>query len=209
MRPLGIVLAGGRGERMRAGSPKALVVLGGRTLLDRAVATLASLCAEVAVVAPEAMDVGSASAIRVFDVPGFEGPLAGLVAGLEWAGEEEALVLGVDFPCVGGDLPRMLVVRLDASRNASPSFDAIVPRPDGIAQPLVAAYAPTAAGALRIALESGVRSLRSGLDRLHVDWLDDAVLAAIPGGTRCLLNVNTPDDLALATERLAAAGDRT
>jgi molybdopterin-guanine dinucleotide biosynthesis protein A len=69
----------------------------------------------------------------------------------------------------------------------------------------VAIYADSTAVALRAALESGVRSLRGGLERLRVEWLDDAVLAAIPGGAACLLNVNTPDDLRLAAERLAAA----
>src|SRR5262249_32784657 len=57
MRTLGVLLAGGRGTRLGAGIPKALVVCGGRTLLARALATLDTLGDAVVVVAPRGLEL--------------------------------------------------------------------------------------------------------------------------------------------------------
>ena len=54
----GIVLAGGRGVRLRAAGPKALVRLDGVTLLDRSIATLRECCDDVIVVAPVSVELG-------------------------------------------------------------------------------------------------------------------------------------------------------
>ena len=55
----GMVLAGGRGVRLGAGIPKALVELDGIPLLDRAIDTLASCCGQVIVVAPRGIELGT------------------------------------------------------------------------------------------------------------------------------------------------------
>jgi molybdopterin-guanine dinucleotide biosynthesis protein A len=117
-------------------------------------------------------------------------------------------VLGVDFPCVGSDFLRVLATRIEAPADPSPPRHAVVPKPGGIAQPLVAAYAPAAAARLRAALESGVTSLRGGLERLEVDWIDAAALAGIPGAAGLEFNVNTPEDLARADAWLGAGARR-
>ncbi|HEY8770638.1 MAG TPA: 2-C-methyl-D-erythritol 4-phosphate cytidylyltransferase [Thermoleophilaceae bacterium] len=49
---VGIVPAGGRGERLGAERPKAFVVLGGKPLLDHSVSALASVCERVVVAVP-------------------------------------------------------------------------------------------------------------------------------------------------------------
>src|SRR6185369_331782 len=82
MRSLGVLLAGGRGTRMGAGTPKALVVCGGRTLLARARATLETLCDAVVVVAPRELELPVPLEDRVDDPPGARGPLAAMLAGL-------------------------------------------------------------------------------------------------------------------------------
>jgi len=199
----GVVLAGGRGRRLGLGVPKARAGIAGRTLLERAVATLAEACGEVIVVAPAGLDLGPCAARRVCDVAGFAGPLAGLVAGLEACAGADVAVLGVDFPLAGAGWPRALLERLaaDASHGAAVAR-AVVPRPGGFAQPLVAAYGAGAAAELRVALECGVTSLRGGLEKLAVTWLEDADLAVLPGGATALLNVNTPADLDAARRLL-------
>ena len=56
---VGVLLAGGRGVRMGAEVPKALVHLEGRTLLAYAIATLRACVARVFVVTPESLDLGA------------------------------------------------------------------------------------------------------------------------------------------------------
>ena len=60
---VGVLLAGGRGVRMGAEVPKALVRLEGRTLLAHAIATLRACVARVLVVAPETLDFGDLAEI--------------------------------------------------------------------------------------------------------------------------------------------------
>jgi molybdopterin-guanine dinucleotide biosynthesis protein A len=201
----GIVLAGGRGERLMLGIPKARAELVGRTLLESAVATLGQACDEVIVVAPPDIDLGPSRARRVYDASGHFGPLAGLVAGLEACGGEACAVLGVDFPLVSPALVSALLARLDGAHGA----DAVVPRPGGVAQPLVSAFWATSAPSLRATLEAGTTSLKGGLERLTVTWLDDATIESLPGGAGALLNVNTPSDLEAARRALAAATERS
>jgi molybdenum cofactor guanylyltransferase len=210
-RRCGIVLAGGRGERLGAGRPKARALLAGRTLLERAVGTLRDACDEVVVVAPEGIDIGHTAARRVRDVAGHAGPLAGLVAGLEACEAADCCVLGIDFPLVTPAWPRALLERLAAAgaSDATTAARAVVPRPAGESQPLVAGYGAGAAAVLRAALERGVTSLRGGLEELAVEWLDDAALSALPGGIAALLNVNTPADLAAADRALAGIAGGT
>lgn len=199
----GIVLAGGRGERMGAALPKALVELEGVTLLDRAMATLRECCDDVIVVAPAVVDLGAFAARRVFDGESQEGPLAGLVAGLEACDGETAAILGVDFPMVSAGLFRELAECLDAAADAGDLVDAVVARPGGIAQPLVSVMRVRASAILRAAFDEGVRSMHGGIERLNVRWLDDEWLARRAGGAEALLNVNTPGELAVAQRILA------
>ena len=84
--PLGVILAGGKSTRM-GGSDKALLTLGGQTLLARAAARLGPQVSGMAVSAngdpARYADVGLP--VLADSVPGFPGPLAGVLAGLDWA----------------------------------------------------------------------------------------------------------------------------
>ena len=94
MRSLGVLLAGGRGTRLGTGIPKALMVCGGRTLLARALGTLATQCAQVVVVAPHGMELPVPRAERVDDPPDAHGPLAAWYASGARAKLEAALAAG-------------------------------------------------------------------------------------------------------------------
>ena len=197
MSTFGVLLAGGRGTRIGAGVPKAQVEIGGRTLLAHAIAALVPVCDEIAVTVPAGMALPPLRHRRVTD--GGEGPLGALVAALESAEWERAVVLGVDFPLLRGATLAALAARLG-------NFDAVIPRPRGAAQPLAAVYAPTARALLAAAWRDGERSVMRALGRLDVRWLDDAELDELPGGRTVFLNVNTRADCAEAERRLAAGG---
>ena len=198
MRTLGVLLAGGRGTRLGAGVPKALVPCGGRTLLARARATLGSLCDAVVVVAPHDLDLPVPRSDRVDDPAGARGPLAAMVAGLDARAFDEALVLAVDLPLVTAPaLSALRALRGDAL--------AVLPAPNALPQPLAAWYASGARGGLAAALRSGERSVIAACETLGPRLVGDDELAAIPEGGGFQWNVNTPEDLARA-ERMLAAG---
>jgi molybdopterin-guanine dinucleotide biosynthesis protein A len=197
-RTLGIVLAGGRGERLGAGVAKAAVELAGVPLLVRAVAILRPLCDDVVVVAPSALELPCERALRVDDPELAAGPLAGLVAGLSSRAFQAALVLGVDLPLVSAALLAELRGRLGDAL-------AVVPVPGGRAQPLAACYAPGALAPLAAALARGERALVPAVLNLSPLLVEDQVLEKLAGGVAAFLNVNTPADFARAERALLAA----
>lgn len=196
--PLGIVLAGGAGERLAAGRPKALVELAGGTLLARAARTLGSVCDGVVVSAPGAMALPRCPAPRVDDPPGAAGPLAGIVAAARAHPGRDAIVLGIDFPLAGAALLRALLARLGTR-------EAVIPAPGARPQPLVAVYTVRALARIAARFDEGERAVTRAVAGLDADRPDDAALAALPGGAVALLNVNTPADLAAAARSLAGA----
>jgi molybdopterin-guanine dinucleotide biosynthesis protein A len=200
-RPLGILVAGGRGRRLSPDGPKAHATLGRETLLERALACLAPLCGGIVIalsskVAPPATLPDGV--MVVLDLPGTRGPLAGLVAGMSARPFEVALVLGVDFPLARGAALAALAARLDGRM-------AVVPEPGGRPQPLFAAYSGAAREPLARALARGEQALVPAVMALDPLRLGDEELAMLEGGLENFINVNRPDDLADARRRLDAS----
>src|SRR6266571_7372527 len=119
--PLGLVLAGGLARRM-GGGDKARIRIGGATILQRVLARLKPQCAAVILNAngDPARFADTALPVVADSVPGFAGPLAGILAGLDWAAAHAPAI--ADLVSVPGDcpfLPGNLVARLVAARQAS------------------------------------------------------------------------------------------
>ena len=109
---VGVVLAGGQSRRMQ-GPDKALLTLGGITLLDRAIANLAPQVGQVIVSANRTYDV--VVPIVRDCLEGGLGPLVGLLSAMEWAdnigqGFTHVVSVSVDAPLV----PSNLVSQLNA-----------------------------------------------------------------------------------------------
>lgn len=192
---LGILLAGGHGTRLALGLPKALVPVGGMTLLERSRAVLGAVCDEVVVAAPAGLALPVPAAERVADPEGSEGPLGGLVAGLRARPFRRAIVLGVDFPLMRAGL-------LGALADLLGEHAAVLPLAGGMPQPLAAAYAPRAAGILAACLAAGERAVMPAVAQLRPLVVGDGVLARLDGGLDCFLNVNVPADRERAEELL-------
>ena len=197
MRTLGVLLAGGQGKRLGGVTAKALVMCAGRTLLERGLSTLTSLCDSVVVVAPQAMTLPVDAACRVADPADAAGPLAGLVAGLGARPFDEALVLAVDMPLLSP-------ATLTALRSLRGEATAVLAAPGGITQPLAAWYTARAFATLAVALASGERSPTRAVFAMQPAIIGDDVLATLPGGLDAWLNVNTRAELDEAERRLAA-----
>src|ERR1700712_223764 len=82
---LGLVLAGGLARRM-GGGDKLMLRVGGATILERVLARLRPQCTQLILNANGDPARFAATGLPVVpdDVPGFAGPLAGILAGLDW-----------------------------------------------------------------------------------------------------------------------------
>src|SRR5262249_62188777 len=81
----GLVLAGGLARRM-GGGDKGLIRIGGATILERALARVGPQCAGLVINAngDPARFARFGLPVVADDVEGFAGPLAGILAGLDW-----------------------------------------------------------------------------------------------------------------------------
>src|SRR3954469_22212404 len=118
---LGLVLAGGLARRM-GGGDKPLTRIGGATILSRVLERLKPQFRRVVLNANGAPARFADTGLPVIpdDVPDFAGPLAGILAGLDWAAAhapEVAYVASVPGDCPF--LPHDLVARLHQARVAS------------------------------------------------------------------------------------------
>lgn len=114
-----VVLAGGRGRRM-GGADKGLVDYRGRPLIEWVVAALAPQVGELVISANRNLDVYAAYGRRVLPdrLPGFPGPLAGVLAALDAVTADWLLVAPCDTPHLPADLAACL---LDAAlRDKAP-----------------------------------------------------------------------------------------
>jgi molybdopterin-guanine dinucleotide biosynthesis protein A len=198
---LGLVLAGGLARRM-GGGDKAFIRIGDSTILDRALARLRPQCAGVIINANG--DPARFAQARLPVVPDsvaeFPGPLAGILAGLDWAAEHQPDIAWV--ASVPGDcpfLPRNLVGRLHEAR-ASADLPLACARSGEWRHPVVGLWPVALRHDLRSALvEDGLRKIEAWTARHGVAVADWPAELVDP-----FFNVNTPEDVAQAT-RLAAA----
>ncbi|WP_146586531.1 molybdenum cofactor guanylyltransferase MobA [Puniceibacterium confluentis] len=195
--PLGVILAGGQARRM-GGGDKGLLDLAGQPLLAHVIARAAPQVAALALNAN-----GDPSRFRAFDLPvlpdsvtGFPGPLAGVLAGMDWAAERGAdsiVTMAADTPFFPCDLvPRLL---LASEGMAVPLVLAATPDPQRgrLRHPTFGLWSVSLRDDLRHALADGIRKV--------VMWTDrhGAREALFPAeGFDPFFNVNTPQDLARA-----------
>ena len=200
--PIGIVLAGGASSRF--GSDKLAALLDGRPLLEHAVERVASVTGEVVVVlAPAASEpwLGrSESRVRfAHDASAHQGPLAGLVAGLE-AVDGEAEGDGGDGIALvtAGDMPRIesrVLALLAATLADDPGASVVVLEADPPAPLPMALRTVPALAAARSLLARDRRSLRALLDVLPVGMLSAASWHPLDPTLRSLRDVDVPSDL--------------
>jgi molybdopterin-guanine dinucleotide biosynthesis protein A len=196
----GVVLAGGRAQRM-GGGDKPLRELGGHTILARVIARLEPQC-ECLLLSANGDPLRFASfglPVVVDGVSHHPGPLAGILAGLDWAAAHRPnaeWILSAPGDCPF--LPRDLVVRLRQAVSAQ-GAELAVAASEGRSHPVIGLWKVALRNALREAL------VVEGLRKVQ-DWTGRHRLATVTWPAEPLdpfFNINTVEDLAEA-ERLAA-----
>ncbi len=195
---LGVILAGGLARRM-GGGDKALRVVGGQAVLARLVARLLPQVEQLVLNAngDPARFAEFGLPVAGDDVPDRPGPLAGVLAGLDWAARfTPGLRWVVTVPGDAPFLPEDLVARLHAGLGGAALACAAS---GGRAHPVAALWPVALRHDLRRALtEEGVRKVGA-----YVGRHGPAVVEWPVGRVDPFFNVNTPADLADA-DRLAA-----
>ena len=201
---LGVLLAGGLARRM-GGGDKPLKTVAGRTLLERAVERLRPQCTALVLNANGDPERFAFTGLTVVpdDVPGFAGPLAGVLAALDWAARHHPGIAWVASAAADSPfLPRDYVSRLHAARAAA-GVPLACAESAGQAHPVNGLWPVSLRLDLRHALvEEGMRKIDRWTARHGV-----AVAAWATGPVDPFFNANAPEDLAEAERLVALHGD--
>jgi molybdenum cofactor guanylyltransferase len=201
---LGVLLAGGLARRM-GGGDKPLRTVGGRPILERVTERLKPQCDGLVLNAngDPARFAYTGLPVVPDTVPDFAGPLAGILASLEWAAALRPDIVWV--ASVAADtpfLPHDLVSRLHAARKAAGTPLACA-ESGGRTHPVNALWSVDLREDLRRALvEEDLRKIDRWTARhgvAHAGWATEPFDP--------FFNANTPEDLAEADRLIALHGD--
>jgi molybdenum cofactor guanylyltransferase len=202
MKPIGIILAGGLARRL-GGVDKGLIEIAGRPILARLIERLGPQCAALALNANSdpARFARFGLPVVADDIEGFAGPLAGVLAGMDYAAAHfptarALLSVPADTPFV----PQDLAARLASAREAAGAKIAVAASA-GRTHHAVALWPLALAGDLRQALAEGERRVSGFIARYENVAADWPALPCDP-----FFNVNRPEDLTEA-EALARRAD--
>jgi molybdenum cofactor guanylyltransferase len=194
---LSLVLAGGLARRM-GGGDKLRIRIGGTTILDRVLVRLKSQCSRIIINAngDPARFADTGLPVVADSVPDFAGPLAGILAGLDWAAAnapDTEWLASVPGDCPF--LPKNLLERLHQARLTAHAPLACA-RSGEWRHPVVGLWPVALREDLRRALLSeGLHKIELWTERHGVavaDWLDTPIDP--------FFNVNTPEDAKRAEE---------
>jgi molybdopterin-guanine dinucleotide biosynthesis protein A len=218
----GVVLAGGQSRRL--GVNKALVDLGGSTLIQRVVDRLRQVTDDICVVTDEPAQyaglarrqrdpgghvgpyssvcdsrqdhVGALLAVRFTrdTWPGL-GSLAGVYSGLSVAVHERAVVVGCDMPFLNSGLLRYMIL-------LSTEYDLVIPRVGDYYEPLHAVYGKACLPVIEDLVGQGRKRIVDLLGRVRVRYVEQAEIDLLDPQQLSFFNVNTPEDLARAQDLL-------
>lgn len=201
MKIAGVLLAGGQSTRM-GGGDKCLRLLAGKPILAHAIERAKPQVDALVLNANGDPARFAAFGLPVIadDITGFVGPLAGVLAGLDWAAKhlpEAELVasFATDAPFLPRDLVRRLAVALEEG-----GFDLACAQSNGQTHPVFGLWQVSLRDDLRAALEGGLRKVDLWTRRFKLVEVEFLAEPIDP-----FFNANRPDDLAEAEQLVAEA----
>jgi molybdopterin-guanine dinucleotide biosynthesis protein A len=188
-RASGVVLAGGKSSRL--GEDKALLELGGDTLLARAVHALRPLTDDILIVANDPSKyepLGLPARLVSDDFPG-RGSLVGIYSGLRQTVHPCALVVACDMPFLNIALLRYMLGLVEG-------YDVVIPQLDGFLEPLHAVYRRSCLPAMHSLLDRGRRQIIGFFPEVRVRYVEEHEIDRFDPRHLSFVNINTAEDWA-------------
>jgi molybdopterin-guanine dinucleotide biosynthesis protein A len=182
----GLILAGGQSSRY--GANKALVEVGGTSLIERVVRVMKAVFEEVILITNTPEDYSFLELPMVGDLIRGLGPIGGVYTGLATISTDAGFFVACDMPFLNAGLLRHIV-------KAREGFDAVVPRMGWMLEPLHALYTKNCLPAIKSLIDSHDSQIARCFQKVRVRYMDEEELRAFDPELWSFFNINKPQDL--------------
>ena len=188
----GIILAGGQARRM-GGINKALIEIGGRTIIERIASTLSRVLSNILIV------TNDPDSFRFLGLPMYRdaipgsGSLGGLFTGLKVCGTDYGFLVGCDMPFLRADIISFMIGKTD-------DCDVIVPATGDYLEPLHALVSQRCVPHIEALIRQEDFKILNLCHQVRVKVLPERDLLDFDPELNIFHNVNSPDDLVGANE---------
>ncbi len=190
MKVAGVIQAGGKSTRM-GGTPKALLDVGGRRIIERIVDVIDAVLGPPLLVT-NTPDLYAFLRLRMVpDVHPDAGSLGGIYSGLAAAAGDAAFTVACDMPFLHADLVRLVVSRAGDG-------DVVIPRVEDRLETLHACYARTCLPFMEERIAAGRLKIAGFFGDVRVVEIPESDVRAHRDPAIAFMNVNTPEELARA-----------
>ncbi len=190
-----VILAGGKSVRL--GHDKILETVGKQSLLERVIACIDSLAAEIIIVTGEARSFPQFSdhpKVKVVtDIFPGRGSLGGIYTGLATSGSFYNLVVAADMPFLCRPL-------LDYMIKVSDGFDFVLPRVNNLYEPLHAVYSRNCIAPAERMIAEGRKVIIDLFNDVKVRFVEAEEVDRFDPEHLSFFNINTQGDLDKARE---------
>ena len=190
-----IILAGGKG--LRLGRDKALETINDRYLLDWVVSRLSFFNSNIIIVTatkqPFLQFIGYSKLRIVTDTYPGKGSLGGIYTGLATSDSGYNFVVACDMPFLNQALLRYMI-------QLSANFDLVVPRWEGMVEPLHAVYSKSCLAPIESLLRQGTLSVTELFTLVKVRYVEAEEIDRLDPKHLSFFNINTEADLKMARE---------
>jgi molybdopterin-guanine dinucleotide biosynthesis protein A len=185
-----IILAGGKSTRL--GRNKVVETIGEKSLLERVVSGLSSLKTEIIVVVARDSSLPQLANYpglkMVTDIYPGKGSLGGIYTGIAFSGSFYNLVVACDMPFLNPDLLGYMV-------GLAGEFDVVIPKVDGILEPLHAVYSRNCVPPMEFLIKQNRLSILELYPMVKMRYIENAEIDRFDPQHLSFFNINTEADL--------------
>jgi molybdopterin-guanine dinucleotide biosynthesis protein A len=191
----GIILAGGRS--LRLGHDKILEKIGDKSLLERVISRIDTLSEHIIIVTAHertfAPLANHPKVKTVSDILPGQGSLGGIYTGLVTSGSFYNLVVAADMPFLNGRLLRYMI-------DQAEGFDLVLPRVEGLFEPLHAIYSRNCIAPIKTILARGKKVIIELFNYVKVRYIEAEEVNRFDPQHLSFFNINTVEELETARD---------
>jgi molybdenum cofactor guanylyltransferase len=192
----GIILAGGLNRRM-AGLNKALLSVGGRSIIERQLGLFKTVFNRVILVTNQPLDFASWDVTIVTDLLPVRSSLSGVHAGLFYTRTSHAFIAAGDMPFIKPEMIELLMEELDLKK------DIIVPVTKEGYQPLCAVYSKRCLQLIEEQYKKGEMKISKLFSKVRIKTISEVILRSVDPELVSFFNINTEKDLTQSRKLIA------